>query len=706
MNNGMNFLSVFAQRIRQKLHFYYRRQIRLFQLQWKGPSLTDSMLLKSIDERFSSIDLYKNYISQKNFLALGPQSIETDQLVQAILSITSDAGEQTINAADKVCSHSFDLLGSGPTNLGPKINWHSDFKSGHQFNFNSYFMDFRPAPYPGGYDIKVPWELSRCQHFTWLGQAYWFSKSEKYAQEFVDQVTDWIKTNPWPHGVNWASTMDVAIRLVNWLWGYRLFAESPTLTPSVRLTFHKSMLIHGRHIYENLEKHGEVVGNHYLSNLAALAYLGILCPEFNESRLWRDFALSEMEQEIKRQVYPDGVNFEASTCYHRLVLEIFLSVTILAQNVGHRFSRSYLTTLEKMVEVVMYLSQPDGRTPQIGDNDNGRFHRLRIWDDSEREWADFRYILAVGATMFNREDFAVVASQEWHEALWLIGQKAVDSMSLCSTRTYKLKSRSFTHSGFYILREYDKHLTINAGPNGQNGYGGHAHNGLLGITLHSDGQDWLVDPGTYLYTYDYGARNRFRSTKYHNTVTIDDKEQVPFTQNARDIFRLPDLAKPKLLKWVTKDEYDLFSAEHYGYLRLKPSAVHRRTVFFDKLSGVWLMHDELISKAHYSCSSTLHLAPDLYVQTGSNNVAQIHSCKHDEMHLFMIPLEGYQSAAVINSSEFSSSYGTKCESVQLSWNWQQGTSEAILALCVEQYEAKSIKRTLQAYELYKQVVLL
>ncbi len=45
-------------------------------------------------------------------------------------------------------------------------------------------------------DVKVPWELSRCQHFTTLGQAYWLTGDERYAREFVDEVSDWIARNP------------------------------------------------------------------------------------------------------------------------------------------------------------------------------------------------------------------------------------------------------------------------------------------------------------------------------------------------------------------------------------------------------------------------------------------------------------------------------------------------------------------------------
>src|SRR5688500_6785364 len=123
-----------------------------------------------------------------------------------------------IKKADEICDHYFDLLGSGPTYLGYPINWHLDFISQMEYPPDKYYKDIKPAKYPGGHDIKVPWELSRCQHLAWLGQAYWFSGDEKYAEEFVDEVNDWIEKNPPRLGVNWVTAMDVAIRAVNWLW--------------------------------------------------------------------------------------------------------------------------------------------------------------------------------------------------------------------------------------------------------------------------------------------------------------------------------------------------------------------------------------------------------------------------------------------------------------------------------------------------------
>lgn len=348
-----------------------------------------------------------------------------DKQIALLRQVTPEALDLIVAEADRVCDHVFDLLGSGPTPLGEKIDWHVDFKTGRRWDPRTYYKRIHPASYPGGYDIKVPWELSRCQHFAWLGQAHWFTGDEKYAQEFVAQVLDWIEQNPPQFGVNWACTMDVAIRAVNWLWGYYFFKDSTSLTDEFRLVFFKNLLAHGRHIINNLEWSETLTSNHYLSNIVGLVYLGILLPEFKEAERWREFGLQELEKEMFKQVYPDGVDFEASVSYHRLVAELLISAVLLARHNGHTFSRPFMERLEKMLEFTMYVTKPDGTVPLIGDNDNGRLHRLKVWGEPEREWVDHRYLLAIGAVLFERDEFAQAAGDQWEEAMWVFDSNVI-----------------------------------------------------------------------------------------------------------------------------------------------------------------------------------------------------------------------------------------------------------------------------------------
>jgi uncharacterized heparinase superfamily protein len=542
---------------------------------------------------------------------------EASRLVSAIRIHCPASIRTTVNAADTCCRHVFDLLGSGPVSMGPTIDWHCDFTSGHRYDPSGHSVDLRPAAYPGGPDIKVPWELSRCQHLVWLGQAYWFTNEETYAREFVAQVTDWIAANPPRFGVNWASTMDVAIRAVNWLWAYHFLRPSPALTDAFLVSFHKSLLAHGRHIIANLERWGPLTTNHYLADLAGLAYLGLLCPHFREAPTWRDFGLRELWREMGRQVYPDGVDFEASIAYHRLAVELFLSPIVLCQLQGVPVPDEVMRRLEKMLEFVMHYTRPDGTVPLIGDSDNGRLARLRAWDEPEREWVDHRYLLAIAAVLFRRVDFGLAAGAHWHEAFWMWGERALrfkEELDRASWPPPRPRSRAFADGGLYFMRDADAYVAVDAGPSGQIGHGGHAHNDTLSFEFHALGQSWVVDPGSYVYTADYGARHRYRSSSYHNIVVIDDQEINRIDE--RLLFRLSNDARPAVHAWDISEERDVLVAGHDGYRRLTPPASCRRAWWLDKQERGLLVCDEVEAEGLHRFAAHLHLMPSAVALDG------------------------------------------------------------------------------------------
>lgn len=673
---------IVLKRVKRKIRNRLIRYLGRLYAYWSKPMVSDRDLLQALDKRFSDMDDFWRRPRETGFFS---RARKRKEFAYYIRNVSADSELLSVAMANQVCQHVFDLLGSGPTHLGEKIDWHVDFKTRHGFNPRQYYRDIRPAPYPGGYDIKVPWELSRCQHFAWLGQAYWFTADEKYAQEFVDQVEDWIASNPWPWGVNWTCTMDVAIRLVNWLWGYHFFLQSPRLSERFVLSFYKSLLQHGRHIYRNLENQDDFTGNHYLSNLVGLIYLGILCHEFKEAVVWREFGLRELEKEMFKQVYADGVNFEASTSYHRLTLEMFLSATILAQRNGHQFGADYLARLEKMVEFVMYLTKPDGTSPLIGDNDNGRLHRLKVWDPPEREWVDFRYLLAIGAMLFRREDLAQAAGDQWEEAIWLWGEEALRFKQEVDARQLpllQLTSKVFQDAGLYIIRHNDCYLVVNAGPNGQNGNGGHAHNDTLSFELYANGETWILDPGTYVYTSDYRARNLFRSTAFHNTVLVDAQEQNRFNQ--RECFQMQEQSPPTVLHWECNNDYIFLFGEHYGYRRLPQPVKQQRAFFLDRNMEVMVIVDFVDPPTPYLCCTYLNFAPRVYV--GKNNYGLSLSLPGNKV-AFVYPEHDQFARAELSSGFISSSYGSRTATRRVCWTWTGDKSNTYV---ISWGEAKSV----------------
>lgn len=516
-----------------------------------------------------------------------------------------DSLKITVNQADAICRHTFDLLGSGDYCFGSKINWHIDFKSRFTWAKGKYFKRFRPAEYPGGFDIKVPWELSRCQHFVRLGQAFWFTNNKKYPMEFVNQLLDWIDQNPWPFGVNWNCTMDVAIRAINWFWGLAFFLESEELSDEIILKLMPILLKHGDHIYKNLENKGGTPNNHYLANLIGLFYIGILLPQFDSSKTWVDFSKREIEKEIFAQVYSDGVNFEASVCYHRLATELFISAVVLARKNEQEFSPAFLERLEKMLEFILYVTRPDGSVPIIGDNDNGRVHRLKAWGEKNREWVDHRYLLAVGAILYSRDDFAFAAGDQWEEALWLLGPEAISTHQRSRAQSnISLQSREFPSGGFYVIRHEQDHMVAVARPMMPDTPGGHAHNDILSFELFINGKPFLKDPGTYSYTSDYAMRNLLRSTAYHNAIVVDNQEQTRL--DPKKIFQLKREKSIRILKWSEDAGEIIFCAEFEGSFSPAKPITHRRQIRLIKALHEWQIEDSLLGTGRHNIEFHWH----------------------------------------------------------------------------------------------------
>ena len=87
-----------------------------------------------------------------------------------------------------------------------------------------------------------------------------------------------------------------------------------------------------------------------------------------------------------------------------------------------------------------------------------------------------------------------------------------------------LECRAFPDFGLYVWRSERLFLAIRCGSIGQNGRGGHAHNDQLSLALTIDGEDWISDPGTYLYTPSPEHRNAYRSVTAHFAPKMGNTE--------------------------------------------------------------------------------------------------------------------------------------------------------------------------------------
>ena len=247
------------------------------------------------------------------------------------------AGDELIAEADEVMNGRVDILGSGPTLIGPAVDWHRDFKSGYRWP-ELFFMDIEVTRLEDESDAKVPWDLSRSHHLLTLARAARLTGQERYAYEVERQLSSWLAANPPGVGINWVQPMEIALRAVNWVWILRTLEPDFPIPESLRNQILASLQAHARHVSLTLEGTPYLRSNHYLSDVLGLLVLGAVLAEDARAPRWVSYARRAFEREIQTQVLKDGMSFEASTGYHGLALEIFLLAWLTAAWSGVRLS--------------------------------------------------------------------------------------------------------------------------------------------------------------------------------------------------------------------------------------------------------------------------------------------------------------------------------------------------------------------------------
>ena len=585
--------------------------------------------------------------SQRRLLVGGGEDLKT--AARHFRRVFPKQADEKIKEADLICAHVFDLLGSGPRKLSKvgegyqPIDWHSDFKAGYRWDPKTFYKRIKYG-HVRGVDVKVPWELSRFQHLNTLGQAYVLTGEQKYRDEFVNQIIDWKDSNPVAFGVNWACTMDVAIRVANWLVAKELFEES-SLPKEFLEKFYVSIYEHGRFIRNHLEYSPKLTTNHYVADLAGLFFIAVYCPFLKESASWQKFCVDELAKEIQKQVYEDGCDFEASTSYHRLVLEMFFYCELLGKSAGIEFPQSYQDKVRKMFECSLYSIKPNGKIPQIGDNDNGRFLIF-----AQRPVLEHKYLLSLAAIYYQDSTFKLQHFDFDEEAFWVFGLKGKEIYDTLPSRQGQLASKSFPDAGWYIMRRNNDYCFIVCGPNGQNGRGGHAHNDKLSFELMLNGEDVIVDPGTYCYTPYPEWRNKFRSTGYHNTAIVNDIEQNLLSKN---LFSLDCGVLVRFATLEEKSDQIIFK----GSIELPGGALFAREIKYDKNQGSSSVQDKFESKIMWMSMSRFHFSPELEVRD-----REILAKKSGRR---LARIEFLNKGAQIKPYDYSAAYGEKEQAVAL-----------------------------------------
>jgi len=555
--------------------------------------------------------------------------------------------EAIVREAEEICRHEFRLLGCEKLLYGEDIDWHC--ARGKQIPLHPWFkinfLDFHSVG-----DHKVIWELNRHQHLVTLAKARLLTGNARYTNEIVAQFNSWQKTNPYPLGVNWASTLEVAFRSLSWLWVRNLLVNCPDLPSTFQPDLLQALQLHGKYIERYLSTYFSP-NTHLLGEAVALFFIGTLCPEIDAAERWRKQGWGIVLQESVRQVRPDGVYFEQALYYHVYALDFFLHARILAAKNGCAIPAGFDSVLKKMLDVVEALSEV-GPIEGFGDDDGGR-----LFNPRRNRAEHMTDPLAVGAVVYDRDKYPAANLTE--EAIWLFGDDAVRKLEEPCVRP-QAAARAFRSGGIYLIND-DQHwaqqLMIDAGPQGT-GHSGHGHADALSLRFSVNGQRFLVDPGTCCYISGGEERNEFRGTGAHNTLKVDNLDQaVP-----QGPFAWKSVPRVSAETWLNGQTFDFFVGSHDGYGRLPEPVLHRRSVFHVK-GGLWLVLDVAEGRGNHLLESLWHFAPGIELKDErgmifANSKVAGHKTEPSSMALLFDHSSGW--TIELSDGFVSPTYGSKC----------------------------------------------
>ncbi len=406
-------------------------------------------------------------------------------------------------------------------------------------------VDWQANPTYNGYR-EWTWQLNRHNELKMLAHEYrktgerWLADTA--AELFVSWVRQAVRPEDCPGYMTecWR-TIECGIRMgANWPYVLFSFYNTEAFTDDILVDWYKSVWEHGRRLSRN-----HMTGNWLIMEMNGLAQIGLLYPQLADSERWLKQALASLEEELDRQIYPDGFQYELSTGYHDVVVNNYQRLAEVAEAFGRPLPGGILDKLAKACELDVKLMMPDGTVPDLNDGTRRKVEetcriRERILPKNERlKW--------------------VTEKQESGRPDYL--------------------SAALPWSGFLAMRTgwtaQDTWALFDAAPFGR----AHQHEDKLSVLFYAGGKLLLTEGGNYAYDSSE-MRKYVLSTRSHNTVRVDGKDQNRLKNYE---WKEDEIRKEAGLLWKIGKHWDYGEGSYTeGYGDELSGPVHNRRVFFHK----------------------------------------------------------------------------------------------------------------------------
>ncbi len=525
-----------------------------------------------LKKKFPVNPSYKQYITLEQWKA---QSVNFFFKNRESLSFHRNPTSEINKRFQNLKEGEFVFFNSVKFNIGKDYDWITNPETGFKYDIQKHWTQIADFSKEAG-DIKYVWEKSR---FSYLYDVirYDYHFNEDCAEFVFSEILNWINSNPINCGPNYRCSQETSLRVLNWTFALHYYCDSLFLTDKVFNKIQFAIYWQMDHVYKNINfSRIAVRNNHAITETLTLYLTGLLYPQFPDAEKWKQKGKLWYEEEIAYQIYEDGTFLQFSMNYHRVVIQLLTWAIVLAEKNNESFSPVVYARAKKSLEFLrICMIDENGYLPNYGANDGALFFKL-----NDLAFRDYRPCIDAFANALKVD---LLFGKKYEDVDWYgIENKSMD--------TWKPDSGiySFNKGGYYIFREAGSLTFIRCG--------NHKDRPSQADNLHLDvwykGQNILLDAGSYKYNTDEETLKYFMGTASHNTVMLDDHDQMK--KGSRFIWYHWTQCKNVFYE-ETESTYN-FKGSIFAFDHVSKNTIHEREIIKIKGKPKWVIKDSIINK--------------------------------------------------------------------------------------------------------------
>ncbi|PZR32161.1 alginate lyase family protein [Caulobacter segnis] len=398
--------------------------------------------------------------------------------------------------------------------LFPPSVWSLDPVTGKAWRNDQFCFDIAYRHERELGDIKYVWEFNRLQFLQPLAAQVALADDPQALKALNDAIGSWHGANPPFRGLGWNSGIEVGLRAASLIVVTSLCGEKLSVESQRQI---REILAASLYWLTRFPSGFSSANNHLIAEAVGEFLICLSMPWAPNAERHRVHAAQVLEVESQKQIFADGAPAEQSPTYGAFSAEMLLIADLAGRLAGAPLKPDVERQLKAFAAFVLWLSNVDGSTPAIGDDDEGRVLTLCA---HEKTYADSVAAAILGMYGASAEGLVEKPRLELRDALFSSPAGGGEPLS---------GARTFANGGYTVVQESRAarraRLVIDHGPLGYLAIAAHGHADANALTLTIDGHDVIVDPGTYLYHSGGEWRDWFRGTRSHSTVTVNGADQ-------------------------------------------------------------------------------------------------------------------------------------------------------------------------------------